>query len=541
MEVLSACIKNATSNVNFKFHWGAKQLRISHLTFADDVLLFCYANEHSIAALMEGISSFSGISGLYPNKGKCSAFFCNVPTNIVNFALELTGFQKSTLPITYLGLPLISGKLNSRDCLPLVLKLCRRIEVWTCRFLSFAGRLQLIKSVLFSIQGYWSAYLFLPKGVLKKIQGILANFFWGGTSSSTKQHKVAWSDVCMPIAEGGLGIRNLITWNQASILFQLWRIVKNFNSSLWISWLRCFLLRNKGFWTMKSCSYCSWAVKKILDNRPIAMRYIKYVAGRNSNFLLWHDPWLRDAPLLNQFDSRIVAAMQSSSLAKLSTFMQDDQWVTPVTFHVWAIELCRLLSNISIAPVDVITWSCDTSIKTSDIYEAIRCHTVGPLWLKSIWHRFAIKRCSFILWLALKNRLLTKDRMANFGMNVDPCCVLCNQDVENVSHLFCTCSYAQTILSHCPSHLNANWTNLLLGNFFLGQESNIKADISYLYLAITVHAVWRERNNRIHGVKALPAVALTELIKSKMREKLFTCNSFRLAIRKDRTLLALLY
>lgn len=68
------------------------------------------------------------------------------------------------------------------------------------------------------------------------------------------------------------------------------------------------------------------------------MRYIKYVAGRNSNFLLWHDPWLRDAPLLNQFDSRLIAAMQSSSLAKLSTFMQDDQWVTPVTFHVWAIE-----------------------------------------------------------------------------------------------------------------------------------------------------------------------------------------------------------
>lgn len=209
MEVFSACIAKCTTGNNFKYHWGTKQVGLTHLTFADDIMMFCYGNDDSIQALMDGIRLFSNISGLIPNRDKSFAFFCNVPTAVEDLALNISGFQRGYLPITYLGLPLISTKLKARDCQPLVLRLCRRIEIWTCRFLSFAGRLQLIKAILFSIQGYWAAYLFLPKGVIKRIQSVLANFLWGGTSTSSKHHKVSWSDCCLPKNEGGLGIKSL--------------------------------------------------------------------------------------------------------------------------------------------------------------------------------------------------------------------------------------------------------------------------------------------------------------------------------------------
>lgn len=46
--------------------------------------------------------------------------------------------------------------------------------------LSYAGRLQLIKSVLFGIQLYWCQIFVMPKKVLKEIQRICRVFLWIG-------------------------------------------------------------------------------------------------------------------------------------------------------------------------------------------------------------------------------------------------------------------------------------------------------------------------------------------------------------------------
>lgn len=113
---------------------------------------------------------------------------------------------------------LISGKLTTSDCRPLVNKPCDRIETWMSQFLAYAGRLQLIKSVLSSIKGYWSLYLFLTVNVLKAAQSIFSKFLWGGTKDRKCQYKVAWTECCLLKQEGGLGIRNMSERNTAAIL-----------------------------------------------------------------------------------------------------------------------------------------------------------------------------------------------------------------------------------------------------------------------------------------------------------------------------------
>ena len=177
MEVLTAYINHDISQARqFSYHWRTKEIRLSHLIFADDIFLFCRGNSQSVTTLLQSISKFSTVSGLCPNAQKSQCFFCNVPTTIIHETLASSGFQQGSFPIKYLGLPLITGRLKTNDCVPLVHKLCARIESWTVRSLRFSGRLQLLKSVLLGIHGFWSAFLFLPKGVLNTFNLCLSDF-----------------------------------------------------------------------------------------------------------------------------------------------------------------------------------------------------------------------------------------------------------------------------------------------------------------------------------------------------------------------------
>lgn len=115
--------------------------------------------------------------------------------------LEYIGFQRGTLPIKYLGLPLFSTQLSHKDCRPFIMKIHNRIGSWTSKFLDHAGRLQLMKVILFGIQSFWSVHLSLPVSVWKNLQSLFTKFLWGGSASNSKQAKVAWHGCYLPKAE----------------------------------------------------------------------------------------------------------------------------------------------------------------------------------------------------------------------------------------------------------------------------------------------------------------------------------------------------
>lgn len=252
------------------------------------------------------------------NTEKCTCFFGNVYSGTKQFALHIFGFHEGSLPVSYLGLPLVSGGLKFRDCLTLISNICRRIETWTSIFISQAGRLQLIHAILFSMQSYWARFLFLPTLVIKRIQSILAHFLWSGNYEGPCMFKVAWKDCCFPKVEGGLGFKDLKKWNLAATMYQLWKIISMVDS-LWVRWVYAFELKRKGFWTMSIPSRCSWTWRAILKHRDMALQFIKSIPGVSSNFLLWHDPWLCNRPLLPRFGPTLMYALESSSLEALSS------------------------------------------------------------------------------------------------------------------------------------------------------------------------------------------------------------------------------
>ncbi|GKA84880.1 hypothetical protein Tco_0806534, partial [Tanacetum coccineum] len=84
-----------------------------------------------------------------------------------------------------------------------------RISDWKNKSLSFAGRLQLCKSVISSMHVYWASVLLIPKRIIYDIHQLIRGFLWCNDDYKRGKAKVAWEDICLPKWEGGLGLRNL--------------------------------------------------------------------------------------------------------------------------------------------------------------------------------------------------------------------------------------------------------------------------------------------------------------------------------------------
>ena len=545
MEVFSACLIKSTVVESFHYHWRTKDIKLNHLIFADDVFLFCRGDVGSAEALLEGLNLFSSISGLHPNKNKCQCFFAGIHPDVEQQILGISDFKQGSFPITYLGLPLITSRLSARDCQPLIDRLCARIEVWTARFLSFAGRLALIHAILNGILGYWSMFLFLPNFILTRINSLFFKFLWGGyyKQNGRCHYKVSWIDCCLPKAEGGLGLRNIFHWNHSAALFQLWRIIQPNANSIWITWFNEVLFKNKGIWTGSIPYRCSWGVRHILNCRTFAKHFIKYHVGLQSNFHFWLDPWVQNSPLLLRFDAQAISNSESSQSALVSHYQQDGAWVLPTSNHYSVQEIRRLVSRVQLHDSDHITWDGIRShnVSISTIWNSFRQTSSPSPWYDVVWNSFSIPKCSFILWTALKNRLLTRDRMLDFQMQTPAGCLFCN-DIESTHHIFTDCPFFGLIRRACPVAFSHDWAQCQLGNIFNHNLDNRHKLIGSLYFSVAVYLVWKERNFRCHNSgHAHASLHIILKIKQMVREKLFSCEKFKKWVREDNSIISIIY
>ena len=181
-----------------RFHPKCAKQGISHLSFADDLFLFSATDPYSIQILKDSLDEFGRCSGLWPNKEKSNIFFGNVSPGINSLIQSIFEFNVGSLPVRYLGVPLISTRLWVKDYKPLIQKVRDKIESWENKWLNYAVRVQLATSVLLSLQVYWSSIFLLPISVTKQIEKLIRSFIWAGRDVARGKAKVAWKDVCLP-------------------------------------------------------------------------------------------------------------------------------------------------------------------------------------------------------------------------------------------------------------------------------------------------------------------------------------------------------
>ena len=529
MEGLGGIITQATRNTAFKYHWRCATNKITHICFADDLMLYCHADTSSVNILQSCLDKFSTVSGLTINYAKSSIYLSGVDVDTKNRICNQLGFQQGTLPVRYLGVPLISTRLKHADCILLLERLMARIKLWTSSSLTYAGRLQLIKSVLFSIQVYWSSLFILPCSIIAKIEGILSAFLWKGTSMAHVGAKVAWKSICYPLTEGGLGITNLKTWNKAATLKHIWRLLVD-KDSLWTIWVTTVLLRNKSFWHVNVPSTASWSWRKILQSREWCRGLFTICIGNGSSTSLWYDYWLPDGQrIIDILPLRTLTSTGLSWTSMVSHIIHNGGWNFP---DIPGLQSTWGAINFGPHPdrEDQYIWRLHStgSFTIKSAWEFLREKKPVTTLYHLLWFTSHIPRHSFILWLASLGRLRTMDRL--HGELTTTNCILCGLYMETHEHLFFECSYTKSVWTSICHRANQHWpckpwTQLLHWSaIHYNQRNNNDHMIARLLLSATVYYLWYERNNRVFVSTSQPHHTTVEAIYQQIRTRLAHMN-----------------
>ncbi|GKB52890.1 RNA-directed DNA polymerase, eukaryota, reverse transcriptase zinc-binding domain protein [Tanacetum coccineum] len=245
MEIFTLLMKkNVRQNPKFKYHKGCKDIQLTNLCFADDLLVVCHGDADSVRIVKETMMEFSEILRLVPNIDKSTVFFGSVKEEDKRKILDILPFAVGKLPMKYLGVPLITKKLGYTDCKQLIDKV----------------------KVLASLNVYWAGVFLIPKAVVKDIDKVLKGFLWCKGEIKRGKFKVDWNTVCSPKSQEG-------------------------KDTLWVKWVNVVKLKGKNLWEIQEEYNDSWMWKTLLDLRGKARKHIFKVLGDGKDTNFWHDQW----------------------------------------------------------------------------------------------------------------------------------------------------------------------------------------------------------------------------------------------------------
>lgn len=78
MEYLSRCLNTTALHNNFNFHRKCERLKISHLSFVDDLMIFTRGDFMSVQIICDVLQDFGEASGLKTNSLKSSIFLAGL-------------------------------------------------------------------------------------------------------------------------------------------------------------------------------------------------------------------------------------------------------------------------------------------------------------------------------------------------------------------------------------------------------------------------------------------------------------------------------
>ncbi|XP_075508178.1 uncharacterized protein LOC142545090 [Primulina tabacum] len=531
IERLSHIICQAVSNGSWKpIRLSRNGPPISHLLFADDMVLYAEASIELLNIILECLNSFCSCSGQKVNFHKSQIFVSkNVDDMVANSLSTASGIPLTDDLGKYLGVSSIHGRANNNLYKQVLDRIKSRLEGWKTKYLSFAGRKVLVQPVLNAIPLYTMQTSLLPMGICSEIEKTIRNFLWGRQYGERKCHLVKWEVVTKPKSMGGLGIRRMQQMNLAFMTKLGWRLMNDKNS-LWAQVLKEKYMHktniSKGIQAKQGASKTWQDISKAMQTLEQGKRSVVR-NGKSTSF--WMDKWLENEPLNSYLLKDIEAKERNKSV--FDYWIRGEGWNWgdlggKIPTHVEDKLAACILSEEEDAG-DRICWGLTSSgnFSISSAYElimGIQNHTTDNLW-GMIWKLEVPYRIRAFLWLVRHEKIMSNVERVKRGFTTSGMCVMCQNDMEDVDHIFRKCEKAREIW-RCFMSTNAfqNILKLSFDEWFranLGQErQNMDTRNWNVLFAITLWWLWKWRNDLVFNNKRLDVHLKVKQLKNQLNE-----------------------
>ena len=537
-EVLSRLLKHSVAEKRIgQFSQARGTPLISHLMYADDIVIFLNGSKNSIRELLRVFEKYENWSGHMINKDKTSMFFSRKISLARKRALKrMTGFSEGSFPFKYLGVPIVLGRLKQRHLEEMVNKVWKKISGWKMKILSSGGRLILLRHVLSSMALHLFAVLQVPNSIIKVLNRLMSTFFWGEVNGKGKKKWVAWTNICKPVEEGGLGLRNLDDMQKALHMRFAWNLIQG--KSLWARFFKEKYVGSSP-WSLLDTKKGTRFWKMIVKSIPNILNNSKWRI-RDGNILFWYDKWREDGPLIDDF--HIVG----NPLLQIKDCKMSNSWdVDLLTNLVGQNNVDNIIEALARCKggSDVLIWTKHDSgnFNTKSAWDCIRVRGSSMGWHSWVWHKSLPLKISIAMWKAWNMALSVDDRLRRIGIPIVSRCDCCDKgSYEDQNHVLFEGVFATKIWHYCGTifglPIGRSWMETVTAWFRRASSSSQVGRLVGFLPSIITWQLWQRRcTARMEG-RFEPFNSVWHAIKSWMTSvcqdmnKVNTCSRYDLDI-----------
>ena len=312
----------------------------------------------------------------------------------------------------------------------------------------------------------------------------------------------------MPKNKGGLGLRKIDSVNKAFQCKLAWKVLTN-ETSLWIQILKDKYLKDTTFFEYKKKSTDSPVWKSLLSCRDLLRQGLMWKLGNGKQISFWFDNWIGNFTLADTINLPVEAL--PSPEARVSDFILQS--------HTWDIDkLKQTLSDHSI-----ITKIQGITIPVHDMEDSFcwglhssgNFSTKSATWLargpqatpnydwphKWIWKIDTVPKIKVFLWQLCHKAIPVRGLLLRKGLQIDPICPICLDDLESMEHLFNQCCLINKVWRITENHRwlppgtspDHNQTMLqFLQMVKCSGNSDILRNVTFL-----LWSIWKKNGNKV--------------------------------------------
>lgn len=301
---------------------------------------------------------------------------------------------------------------------------------------------------------------------------------------------MAWPVVARPSEYGGLGILDL----------------ERFSRALRLRWL----------WYAWAQPQRAWVGTDLpVDDIDTALfaAATSVTVHNGCRAIFWHSSWLHGRRLLDRFP--LLYGHSRRKFRTVHEALQNGKWIQDVAYNLNDALLAEFfalwqLLQENMPPLDSneedqIFWKPKASGKytAQSAYKMQFFGSIDSTFPKLIWKIWAPPKCKLFLWLLLRDRLWTAQRLQVRGWDNNYFCGLCIRNLETSMHLFVECPIARDIWGRvaiwsASANLNpSNWSATEDIESWFHSMITAGEKKAHILAVLTLWSIWRQRNRAI--------------------------------------------